>query len=163
MGIELLEDRRLLDAGLNFTHVVYQPSGSPVSSGDIAPATVPLSSSAPTGLTPTQIRAAYGVNLLTLGSLTGNGAGQTIAIIDAYDDPALVSSTSSTFSSSDLHKFDVQFGLPDPPSFTKLDENGGTNYPAASGSTGWSVEEVVGRGVGPCDGPGRQHRAHRGQ
>src|SRR5271157_2457019 len=139
LRIEPLEDRRLLDAGLTFTHIIYDPVQNAASSGGIAPADTPLNSAAPSGFTPTQIRTAYGVNLLKLGSITGDGRGQTIAIIDAYDDPALVSSTSTSFSNSDLHKFDVQVGLPDPPSFTKLDENGGANYPMPSGGTGWSV------------------------
>ena len=42
-----------------------------------------------------------------MGTVTGSGAGQTIAIIDAYDDPNIV---------GDLHQFDLQFGLHDPPS-----------------------------------------------
>ena len=68
----------------------------------------------------------HGIGAFTLGSVVGNGAGQTIAIIDAYDDPNLVSSTGPNFATSDLHEFDLQFGLPDPPSFLKLNENGGT-------------------------------------
>ena len=50
---------------------------------------------------------------------------------------------SPNFDTSDLHKFDEQFGLPDPPSFLKLNETGGTTLPAASGSSGWSVEESL--------------------
>ena len=53
----------------------------------------PLSSPAPVGMTPQQIRTAYGINSIMLGSVTGDGAGQTIAIIDAYDAPNLVDST----------------------------------------------------------------------
>ncbi len=65
------------------------------------------------GLVPVQIRGAYGINSITLGSVVGTGAGQTIAIIDAYDDPNLVSSTSAAYATSDLHMFDAQFGLTD--------------------------------------------------
>ena len=100
---------------------------------------VPLGSASPVGMTPTQIRTAYGINSIALGSVVGNGAGQTIAIIDAYNDPAFVNGTDPAFNTSDLHTFDAAFGLPDPPSFTKLDENGGTNYPADD-TTGWSTE-----------------------
>ena len=50
------------------------------------------------GLSPQQIRTAYGINLL--GS---NGAGKTIAIVDAYGSPTIT---------SDLTIFDTQFGLP---------------------------------------------------
>src|SRR5713101_2580342 len=62
------------------------------------------------GLTPSQIRQFYGFNLLscsfsgTFGSTTLCGAGQTIAIVDAFFDPNI---------QSDLNTFDSQFGLPD--------------------------------------------------
>jgi subtilase family serine protease len=62
-------------------------------------------------MTPAEIRTAYGIN-----SLAGNGAGQTIAIVDAYDDPTIA---------SDLQAFDAAFGLPDPPSFRKVDQTAG--------------------------------------
>ncbi len=143
LRFESLEDRCLLTGDLSFTHVIYNPPQGAAASGLDAPLVTPLSSSAPVGLTPSQLRSAYGVNLLKFGAITGDGTGQTIAIIDAYDNPALVSSTSPYFSTSDLHKFDVQFGLPDPPSFTKLNQTGGTSYPPASGSTGWSLEAAL--------------------
>ena len=47
--------------------------------------------------TPAQIRTAYGINNLAL-----DGTGQTIAIVDAYDDPAIFQS---------LDTYDNQFGL----------------------------------------------------
>ena len=37
--------------------------------------------------------------------------------------------------------FDANYGLADPPSFLKLDENGGTNYP--TGNSGWGEEESL--------------------
>ncbi len=73
----------------------------------------------PTVFTPTQIQHAYGfdqINFSTANGLVkGNGAGQTIAIVDAFDDPNIA---------SDLHHFDQQFGIADPPSFTKYTETG---------------------------------------
>jgi subtilase family serine protease len=66
--------------------------------------------SSPTGLTPTQIRHAYGFDQLSCSftgatwpsaSLCGNG--QVIAIVDAFDDPNI---------ESDLNTFNTQFGLP---------------------------------------------------
>lgn len=51
----------------------------------------------PSGLSPAQIRQAYGINNLRAG-----GRGQTIAIIDAYDHPRI---------ESDLAVFNQQFGL----------------------------------------------------
>ena len=63
----------------------------------------PLSSSGPEGLVPQQILNAYGINAINYGSImAANGAGQTIVIVDAYDDPDLVDSTSSSFDTSDL-------------------------------------------------------------
>ncbi len=65
--------------------------------------------------------------------------GQTIAIVDAYDLP-------NAF--SDLQAFDAHFGLPDPPSFIKLNQQGnpsplpGTDPAAGTGST-WEVEESL--------------------
>src|SRR5208282_2637111 len=47
--------------------------------------------------TPAQIRAAYGISALSF-----DGTGQTIAIIDAYDDPSIFQSVDA---------FDTQFGL----------------------------------------------------
>ena len=49
-------------------------------------------SGSPTGLSPSQVRTAYGVNQIAFnGNVVGNGAGQTIAIVDAYYDPNIQS------------------------------------------------------------------------
>lgn len=86
------------------------------------------------GITPAQMQAAYGVNNIKFGSVAGNGAGQTIAIIDAYNDPT---------AAADLKAFDAQFGLAAPPSFTQLDQNGGTTLPPSDSPGGWGVEESL--------------------
>ncbi|HEV3021617.1 MAG TPA: S53 family peptidase [Pirellulales bacterium] len=84
----------------------------------------------PQGFTPSQIRQAYAFNQIALaGGVQGNGSGQTIAIVDAYDDPNIA---------SDLHAFDATFGIADPPSFSKLNQRGGTAAPQAD--AGWSEE-----------------------
>ncbi|MGA2741497.1 MAG: S53 family peptidase [Bryobacteraceae bacterium] len=54
--------------------------------------------STPTGYTPAEMQTAYGFNLID-----NQGAGQTIALVDAYDDPNI---------EADLGVFDTQFGLP---------------------------------------------------
>ncbi|HZZ42833.1 MAG TPA: SdrD B-like domain-containing protein [Tepidisphaeraceae bacterium] len=93
----------------------------------------------PVGKTPAQVRKAYGVDSVSFNDITGTGAGQTIAIIDAYDDPSFVSSTNSNFLISDLHRFDTQFGIADPPSFLKVSQTGSqTSLPAYN--SGWSGE-----------------------
>jgi hypothetical protein len=149
--IESLEPRLLLSglaapaaalSSLNYaiydvaTGGVYYPSeaGKP---GD--PGTRPLGSSAPVGLTPSQIRTAYGIDQILSGSIHGDGTGQTIAIVDAYDNPSFVSSTDPGFANSDLHKFDLQFGIADPPSFRKLDQTGGTSYPPPDSDWGTEI------------------------
>jgi subtilase family serine protease len=88
------------------------------------------------------MRQAYGFDALLAGG--GNGTGQTIAIIDAYDNPRFVSSSNTaSYNTSDLYKFNQQFGLPQfgtpgGPTFTKVNQSGGTSYP--SGNTGWGDE-----------------------
>jgi uncharacterized repeat protein (TIGR03803 family) len=98
----------------------------------------PFSTSGPAGLTPAQVRHAYGIDQVTFGSVTGDGTGQTIAIVDAYDDPT---------ASADLHNFDLAFGLPDPPSFKKVNETGGSSLPgtdpAGKDNDDWEIEESL--------------------
>src|SRR5436190_573525 len=54
-------------------------------------------------LTPAQITHAYGVDQIVFGSIKGTGTGQTIAIINAYDAPNIV---------SDLAFFNKTYNLP---------------------------------------------------
>src|SRR5262245_3439254 len=63
------------------------PAGTIAPLGTVSPAG---GNGSPVGYTPQQIRAAFGFDGITFGSISGDGAGQTIAIVDAYDDPALV-------------------------------------------------------------------------
>src|SRR6266702_4489773 len=80
----------------------------------------------PSGFGPTSLRAAY--------ALTATGSSsQTVAIVDAYDDPN---------AESDLAAYRTQYGLAACTTangcFSKIDQNGGTNYPAAD--AGWAGE-----------------------
>ena len=88
---------------------------------------LPFVSSGPTGLTPQEIQNAYGINQIWFsgGKVMGNGAGQTIAIVTAYNDPTI---------KSDLRMFDNEYGLPNPPSFT-VSKIGPTTTDA-----GWALE-----------------------
>ncbi|WP_052639905.1 S53 family peptidase [Zavarzinella formosa] len=78
------------------------------------------------GLTPAEMRKAYGFD-----QLKDDGAGQTIAIVVAYDDPNIA---------SDLATFDQAFGLAAPPSFNKADVPGTTVDAGWSGETALDVE-----------------------
>ncbi len=82
-----------------------------------------------TGLTPAQVASAYGYNSITLASgIKGTGAGQTIAIIDAYDDPNIA---------SDLKAFDATFGIKDA-NLTVYKQT--VNGQAPATDSGWSME-----------------------
>jgi subtilase family serine protease len=85
----------------------------------------PLASISPTGLSPTDIKTAY-----SFPAATG-GAGKTIAIVDAYDDPN---------AASDLSVFNSTYSLPfcNGGSFQKVDQSGGTSYPRKD--SGWALE-----------------------
>ncbi|MFI8275575.1 putative Ig domain-containing protein [Streptomyces sp. NPDC085929] len=80
----------------------------------------------PSGYGPTDLQGAYALP-------ASAGAGATVAIIDAYDDPN---------AESDLATYRSQYGLPACTTangcFKKVDQNGGTNYPTAD--SGWAGE-----------------------
>ncbi len=87
------------------------------------------------------MQAAYGVNLISFGGVKGTGAGQTIAIVDAYNDPTIL---------ADANTFSSAFGLPgfntpNGPTLQVLNETGGAslaNVPNATPGT-WDVEEAL--------------------
>jgi hypothetical protein len=90
-------------------------------------------------LTPPQVIDACGINQISFtgpwGTVHGDGAGQTIAIIDGGDDPYLVDSTDPGFANSDLGVFDAQYSLNNNPnfSFTVVGETGAPgSHPTAS-------------------------------
>jgi hypothetical protein len=88
----------------------------------------PFSTAGPTGYTPAQVRHAYGFDQVWFNGVAGDGSGQTIAIVDAYDDPTIA---------SDLAQFDWAFGLPNPV-FQKVNQWGGGTPPPANPN--WGVE-----------------------
>ncbi len=90
------------------------------------------------GLTPAQITAAYGLNAITFTSssgktVQGNGSGETIALIEAYNDPTIA---------FDLHTFDQAYGLPDP-KLTVVNESGGPVSASAHQDSGWTLEQSL--------------------
>jgi subtilase family serine protease len=112
------------------TYVICHPAGS----------SAPLANSAPPAgaLSPNQIRHAYRFDQTTfsLGTIQGDGSGQTIAIIDAYDDPTI---------SADLQQFDSYYGIAAPPRFAKVSQTGSTTTlpgtdPAGAGNNSWELE-----------------------
>jgi parallel beta-helix repeat protein len=132
-ALEVLEDRWLPSFAMAL------PTAVPVEVMGPQGKLVPLDTPGPVGYTPQQLQTAYGLNQVSFGGIKGDGTGQTIALVDAYDNPSFVNSTDPNFDTSSLHIFDQTFGLPDPPSFTKVNENGqAAPLPAPAG--GFSVE-----------------------
>src|SRR5438309_3612853 len=96
----------------------------------------------PSVFTPGQIRHAYGFDQIAFTangkSVAGTGAGQTIAIVNAYDAPTIV---------NDLQTFNKQFGIADlstdsgssSPHFKKASPSGA--LPAAN--AGWAQESSL--------------------
>jgi subtilase family serine protease len=121
LQFELLENRWVLSASVGVTDQIVTPNLDVLS---------PLAvSSSPVGLTPAQVRAAYGFSAVSFGGIVGNGAGQTIAIVDAYNDPSIT---------SDLAKFDQTFGLAAPASLKIVNQSGGSALPKSD--RGWAGE-----------------------
>jgi hypothetical protein len=132
--VEQLEDRCLMSASPGY--VVYHPDGG----------ASPAASAGPVGLTPAQITHAYGIDQIRFdnGAIQGDGTGQTIAIIDAFDNPRFVNSTAATFASSDLHRYDLEFNLPEPTGFfTVVGQNGSNTRPGVDPTGGWEGEEAL--------------------
>ncbi len=132
LRLETLEDRSLLSASSDIVPLVSTP-------GDVTP--YQLISPTDAHFSPQWLEAAYSDNNIYFGTAVGNGAGQTIAIVDAYNDPVI---------EGDMTQFDAQFGFPAPPSFTVVNQTGGTtNLPitdpigAGPGSGNWTTEESL--------------------
>jgi len=88
----------------------------------------PNATSSPTGLSPATIKSAYSFST----SMTA-GAGTTIAIVDAYNDPT---------AEADLNVFSSTYGLPACTTangcFQKVNQTVGTKYPKTN--AGWALE-----------------------
>ncbi len=89
----------------------------------------PYASTSVVGLTAAKVRTAYGIDSVSFNGVVGNGAGQTIAIIDAYDAPNIA---------ADLHAFDLAMGLSDP-SLTVIKQTGTGLDPSGAGNS-WALE-----------------------
>ncbi|MDB5301453.1 MAG: pcp 3, partial [Phycisphaerales bacterium] len=131
--IESMEQRCLLSATVS--GMIAQPA-----------AVVSLAQVTAPGYTPGDISQAYGFAMVSFlarpgpaiatsaalsPTVAGTGAGQTIAIIEAYSDPTIA---------ADLNHFDKQYGLSDT-SLVQLNQAGGTKLPAVD--AGWAQETAL--------------------
>ena len=96
-------------------------------------ATPNAASGSPSVYTPSLLRTAYGLNSLSFGSTTADGAGQTIAIVDAYNAPTLT---------SDLSTFDNLYGLSAPTLTIESQTGSTTSLPVSAPDKGdsWAEE-----------------------
>jgi subtilase family serine protease len=89
----------------------------------------PLATTSPTGLSPATIKSVYGFSTSSTA-----GAGKTIAIVDAYNDPT---------AASDLATFSSKFGLPacttSSGCFRKVSQTGSTTSLPSTNSN-WAIE-----------------------
>jgi subtilase family serine protease len=89
----------------------------------------PLATTVPSGYGPSDLQSAYGL----AAAAATNGATQTIAIVDAYNDPN---------AESDMNVYRSQYGLPACTTasgcFRKVSQTGTTTYPKNDG--GWAQE-----------------------
>jgi subtilase family serine protease len=82
------------------------------------------------GFNPQQIKKLYGID-----QFSGQGAGQTIAIVDAYGNPTM---------EADLNTFSKQYGLPQTGAFKFTVVNaGGPPDTSSSDANGWMVETTL--------------------
>jgi subtilase family serine protease len=130
---EALESRLLLSTWI---HLTLQPRALQTYTPNYELSALPDSktASAADGYTPAQIRTAYAMNGISFGDVTGDGTGQTIAIIDAFNDPTI---------QADLRTFDATFGIADT-TLTVEGQTGSTTSlprtdPAGRGNS-WAVE-----------------------
>ena len=130
LALEPLESRTMLSVsvpGYAVPDYAFDlPKGTAVPHGQAGPLAA--------AYTPTQIKNAYGFNLINNGT-SADGTGTTIAIVDAYDDPT---------AAADLATFDTAFGLAAPPSFAVVSQTGSTTaLPGVDPTGGWEVEESL--------------------
>ncbi|MFI2203586.1 peptidase S8 [Streptomyces sp. NPDC020192] len=101
----------------------------------VAPKTVSpnASSASPTGYGPSDIQSAYGLT----DAASSNGSGETVAIVDAYDDPN---------AAADLATYRSYYGLPSCTTsngcFKKVSQTGSTTS-LPSADSGWAGEESL--------------------
>src|SRR5580692_7954363 len=137
-AFESLEDRLLLSASFATPSYVLEGRAN-IASGSSHGASPNVTPANSGPIDPAQMQQAYGVNQISFGGVTGNGAGQTIAIVDAYNDPYIVTDAGTLNTQFVLQQFNVGGG----PTFKVVNENGGTSLPANSSTDGWDIEESL--------------------
>jgi subtilase family serine protease len=131
----MLEPRRMLSAqsvsrAIVPTYRLLASSTTPADTGLTAPAS--------NAYTPTEILTAYSYAGITFsgGTVPGNGAGQTIAIVDAYNDPGIITDANTFSSYYDLPQFNGSGG----PTLTVTGPGGVTPTATDPAGDDWALE-----------------------
>ena len=135
LAVERLEDRFMPSVSASVV-----PAAHAAPAVQVAQAQPEFSIFSGAGYSPQMIRTAYGFDQTKL-----DGTGQTIAIVDAFDEPNIT---------YDLQVFDNEFGLAAPPQFTEFKEHtnlafelAGQNAPGYGPGPGynsqWEVETAL--------------------
>ena len=139
--IDRLESRSLLS------------TTTPVAYPTFAVSSLPNASPGSGAFTPAQIEQAYQFNQISFNGVAGTGSGETIAIVDAYNDPNI---------QSDVSTFDTEFGLPSI-NLTAGQSDRRDDTATLRSDGGLGVRRVARRGVGARNGARGEHPAGRGQ
>ncbi|HEX5498318.1 MAG TPA: hypothetical protein VFX03_03790, partial [Thermomicrobiales bacterium] len=108
----------------------------PFPASGAAPGAGPLVS-AP--FTPAQVRHGYGADAISFDGVSGDGSGQTIAIVDAYNDPNIIADAAAFSTQFALPQFNVSGG----PSLTVTNQTGGATLPGDAKPGDWDIEESL--------------------
>ncbi len=122
--------------------VTNSASGATSNTYSLVLPAAPAGTNTPTGLSPTQMREAYGLGAygaagIDFGTTPAYGQGETIAIVDVGNDPSIM---------SDANAFSSEFGLPQfntsgGPTLTIFNQQGQTSNLPANGT--WGMEESL--------------------
>ena len=130
--LESLENRQLLSTSSTLAQTTFElgPAGG---------------GAGPDGaFTPAQIEQGYGFNQISFNGVAGNGSGETIAIVDAYDDPN-IQSDANTFDTAVRAAVDLAHGGQS----NRRDDSSRLRSDGGLGARG-----VARRGIGARDGTG---------
>jgi subtilase family serine protease len=133
------EQRTLLEVEELETRALLSASGVVDPLLAVVPQAAPMTGpSGLAGFTPQQIQQAYGFNAIPqVNGVNINGAGETIAIVDAYYDPTIVSDVQQFNTAFNLQQFNSTNG----PMLKVVSYNGGSASTLSQDSTGgWALE-----------------------
>jgi len=135
-AVESLEARQMLSAVAAVTGFATPTF---VLSAHAAASIKPAVTAGVAPIDPAQLDAAYGINAISFNGVVGNGAGQTIAIVDAFNDPNIIADANTFSSQWGLQQFNVSGG----PTLKVLNQTGGTTLPGNSAKGTWDLEEAL--------------------